>query len=413
MFFDGSGIHIHVFVHLCQRFTYDRMVNKFMYKRALTIRDNETFFLWGPRLSGKTTYLTQRFPRAYNVNLLESDLYHKYSTSPYLLRQEVREWMSKNKSQNFIVVIDEIQKIPALLDEVHLLIEADKIVFGLCGSSARKVKRGHANLLGGRAIRYELSSLVSAELGKDFDIVRACNNGCLPLAFSFGDPKRFFRSYVGDYLKEEIAAEGLVRKLSPFSEFLNIAAITDTEIVNFSNIANDCRVSKSTAQEYFQILEDTLIGSFLPAYTKRPKRRTIQSPRFYFFDVGIVNYLAKRHMLEPGSELFGKAFENFIHHELKTYNAYSEKYFDLSYWRLSTGVEVDFVINDMEVVIEVKSSKNIISRHLNGLREAAKDFAVKKKIVVSLEQKSRVTEDGIRILSIKDFLQELWAGEIL
>ncbi len=381
--------------------------------RIIRLELDRTFFLWGPRQTGKTSLLKQKYPDAFWVNLLESDTYARYVRAPHLLREQLQDLAVKNRAPT-LIIIDEIQKLPVLLDEVHLLIEDKGYVFGLCGSSARKVKRGHANLLGGRATRYELFGFVREELAGQFDLVRICNHGYLPSAYLSNNPRRFFRSYVGDYLKEEIAAEGLVRKLPAFSNFLRAAAITDTEVVNYTNIASDCSVSKSAAQGYFQILDDTLLGSFLSAYTRRPKRRTIHAPKFYFSDVGIVNHLAKRGSISPGSELFGKAFENYIYHELRAYAAYSEKYFDLSYWRLTTGVEVDFVIEDVHTAIEVKSIASVNSRHLKGLREISKDFSpIQHRIVVSLERQSRQTKDGIRILPVHDFLTELWSGEII
>jgi uncharacterized protein len=197
-------------------------------------------------------------------------------------------------------VIDEVQRVPALLDEVHWLIENHGLRFALCGSSARRVKRGHANLLGGRALRHELFGLVSAEIGADFDVVRAVNHGFLPRHYLSGRPEALLRSYVSDYLKEEIAAEGLVRNLAAFSDFLSAAALSDAEIVNFANVSQECGVSKPTVREHFEILVDTLLGRFLRAYVKRPKRRVIQAPKFYFADVGVVNQLARRGRIEPG-----------------------------------------------------------------------------------------------------------------
>ena len=205
-----------------------------------------------------------------------------------------------------------MQKVPALLDEVHWLHEHRKIRFALCGSSARKVRRGAANLLGGRAVRYELHGLTAAEIGKDVDLVRLLNHGYLPTHYESDRPERLLASYVGDYLKEEVAAEGLVRNLPVFSAFLNAAALSDGDLVNFANIARDCGVSGHTVKGHFGILEDTLLGRWLPAYTKRPKRRVVAAPKFYFSDVGVVNHLARRGRMQPGGELFGKAFENWV-----------------------------------------------------------------------------------------------------
>ncbi len=329
-----------------------------------------------------------------------------------MLREELL-YEGDNAGSN-IVVIDEIQKIPQLLDEVHWLIENTKFAFALCGSSARKVRRGHANLLGGRAIRHELFGFVSAELKKDFDLVQMINHGYLPRHYLSRSYENLLRSYINDYLKEEIAAEALVRNLPAFSQFLRAAALSDTELLNYSTIARECGVSSPAVKEYFQILVDTMLASFLESYQKRPKRRVIGASKVYFSDVGVVNHLAKRGKLQPGSELFGKAFENWVFHELNAYRVYSELYFDLSYWRLASGTEVDFIVNDMELAIEAKSSAKITHDHLRGLRELAKDHPkVKRRILVSLESRSRRSDDGIDIMTYSEFAKRLWSGELI
>ena len=204
-----------------------------------------------------------------------------------------------------------------------------------------------------------------------------------------------------------------MRNLPVYSAFLNIAVLSDAELVNFSTIARDCGVSNHTIKGYFQILEDTLLGRWLPAYTKRPKRRVIAAPKFYFADVGIVNQLARRGEIHPGSELYGKAFENWVFHELNAHNAYSQAFARLSYWRLAGGTEVDFIVNDMELAIESKASAKITSDHLKGLRALKEDQPrLKQRIVVSLEPKSRRTEDGILILPVREFCDRLAAGDL-
>jgi predicted AAA+ superfamily ATPase len=309
------------------------------------------------------------------------------------------------------VVIDEVQKVPQLLDEAHWLHERRGIRLALCGSSARKVKRGQANLLGGRAVRYELLGLTALEIGREFDLDQMLNHGYLPRIYLSDEPRRLLNSYVADYLKEEVAAEGLVRTLPVFSGFLNIAALSDAEIVNFSTIARECGVSSHTVKGYFGILEDTLLGRWLPAYTRRPKRRVIGAPKFYFADAGVVNHLARRGELQRGSELYGKAFENWVFHELCAHNAYTETFATLSHWRLASGIEVDFVINDMQLAIEVKATAKITADHLKGLRSLAQDHPrIKQRVVVCLEAKSRRTEDGILILPAGDFTEQLGAG---
>ncbi len=380
-----------------------------MYKRLLKLPKelNNSFFLWGPRQVGKTSLLKARYPDAPFIQLLKNDEFALFQSYPERLRERVR----KNKWQ--FVIIDEIQKVPQLLDEIHLLIEEDGVVFGLCGSSARKVRKGHANLLGGRALRYEMSGLVAAEIGSGFDLERMLNHGYMPLIYDSSEAALHLKSYCADYLKEEIFAEGLVRKLQPFNRFLEIAALGDTELLNYETVARDCGVSAPTVRSYYEILVDTLLARYLPAYTFKPKRRVSSGPKFYFSDVGVVNHLAQRGEVLPKSSSWGKAFENWVFHELVTYLEYTGRPETLSYWRLTTGVEVDFIVGTMKVGIEAKSSSNIHSDHLKGLRELKIDHPeVQKRILISMENESRVTEDGIEILSNHDFVKFLWEGKL-
>lgn len=369
----------------------------------------ETFFLWGARQTGKTTLLRERYPDALWLDLLKSDQFRKYAVRPELLRQEIVA-----EGTRPFVVIDEVQKIPALLDEVHWLHENVGVRFALCGSSARKVRRGRANLLGGRAVRRELHGLVSAELGPDWSLDRMLSHGYLPSILLSKRPRRLLNSYVSDYLKEEIAVEGHTRSLPVFSDFLTAAALSDTQQVNFSSIGRDCGVSYKTVRGYFEILVDTLQGRWLPAYRRRPKRRVSVSPKFYFSDVGVVNHLARRGSVERGSEPYGKAFENWVHHEIRAYDAYAETFADLSFWRLSSGAEVDFIVNDMQVAIEAKSARRVTRDHLRGLRALHEDHpGVGRRIVVCLEDRARRTEDGIEVWPFETFRSRLWEGDIV
>jgi predicted AAA+ superfamily ATPase len=342
------------------------------------------------------------------VNLLKSEEFAAYQARPQLLRERVLQNNWK------FVIIDEIQKVSQLLDEIHYLIEEHGIVFAMCGSSARKVRANHANLLGGRALRFEMVGLVSSELGAKFNLERILNRGYLPSIYDADEFAQLLRSYCADYLKEEIFAEGLVRKLQPFSRFLEMAALGDTEVISFGTIARDCGVSAPTVKSYFEILTDTLLGRYLPAYSLRPKRRQTLSPKFYFSDVGVVNHLAQRGSILPRSAAFGKAFENWVHHELCAWAEYRQRPEQLTYWRLSTGIEVDFILGHMSCAIEAKASEKIHGDHLKGLRELLEDYPeVKRRLIVSLEPISRVTEDGIEILSVIDFIEHLWADKIL
>lgn len=384
-----------------------------MFKRNLSLPapGTETFFLWGPRQAGKTTLLRESYGKARWIDLLQSEEFRRYAARPELLRQEIEAEPLGSGQQ---MVIDEIQKVPALLDEVHWLIENRGVPFALCGSSARKVKRGAANLLGGRALRYELFGLSANELGSEFDLDRMLNAGYMPRIYGATRYNRMLDAYVADYLKEEVAAEGLVRSLPTFSGFLDAAGLCDGEFVNFSNVARECGVSSHTTKNHFQILEDTLLGRWLPAYRKRAKRRVIAAPKFYFFDVGVVNRLARRGELLPGSDAYGKAFENWVFHELTAYSHYREFDGMLSYWRLASGIEVDFVLGDMTVAIEAKSSTKVTRNHLKALRSLAVDYPdVGCRIVVCREAKPRKTDDGIDIMPVDLFVQKLWNGELI
>jgi predicted AAA+ superfamily ATPase len=327
---------------------------------ALPAAGRESFFLWGPRQAGKSTLLRSAYGDARWFDLLKADAFRRYLTRPEALREELEAEPPGPRQQ---IAIDEIQKVPALLDEVHWLIESRGLHFAFCGSSARKLRCGGANLLGGRATRYELHGLTAYELGRAFALDRMLNHGYLPRIYESERPRRLLDAYVADYLKREVAAEGLVRNLPAFSDFLDVAGLSDGEIVNFSNVARECGVSSHTTRSHFQILEDTLLGRWLPAYRRRPKRRVIGAPKFYFVDVGVVNRLAKRGELQAGSELYGKAFENWVFHELSADVAYQEVDATLSYWRLASGVEVDFVLGDMQLALEAKSSERITSDH--------------------------------------------------
>ncbi len=374
-----------------------------MFTRALALppAGQETFFLWGPRQTGKTTLLRQTYPEAVWIDLLKADEYRRYLERPELLREELAPDESRQ------VVIDEVQKVPGILDEVHWLHETRRVRFAICGSSARKVRRGAANLLGGRAVPYELHGLTASEVGRDFDLVRLLNHGYLPALYQADRAERLLAAYVGDYLKEEVAAEGLVRNLPVFSTFLNAASHSDGDLVNFANIARQCGVSAPTVKGYFGILEDTLLGRWLPAYTRRAKRRVVGAPKFYFNDVGVVNHLARRGRIVPGGELFGKAFENWVFHELQAFNAYQEKYAELSHWRLASGIEVGFIVGQMAVAIEAKAASRITADHLKGLRHVRADHPRVRCVAVCLEPKRRTTEDGIEILPASAFVEEL------
>jgi len=386
-----------------------------MYKRIqnLALSLEETCFFWGPRQTGKSTLLKQLFPEAPMYDLLLSTQYERLTRNPGIIREECLAKNLTGETQQDPIVIDEIQKIPQLLDEIHWLIENKGIRFILCGSSARKLIRSHSNLLGGRAIRYELFPLSWREI-PEFSLEKALNSGLLPRHYNSQKPVRLMQSYIGDYLKEEILAESLTRNIPAFNRFLEIAALSNGEVLNYSNIASECGISSPSVKEYFQILEDTLIGSQLPAFRKRSKRRLIKSPKFYFFDLSPVIYLSNWGNVQKGSPLFGRAFEHFIFMEIKAHASYSELFYPISYWRTTAGHEIDFVLGDHEVAIEVKSTRFVQGKHhLKNIRQFMSDYKTKRSIIVANEPEPRMTEDHIEILPWQIFLKQLWEGEMI
>lgn len=379
-----------------------------MFEREQDFPDagNESFFLWGARQTGKSTLLKLKFANSIWFDLLLSEEFERLKRNPVLLRETILA-----DSENRTVVVDEIQRIPELLNEVHWLIVNRGTRFILSGSSPRKILRTDTNLLGGRALRYELFPLVSAEI-PEFDLLKALNNGLLPRHYLASDAKRMLSAYIGNYLKDELTREAQVQNLTVFTRFLEAAAFSNGEIVNYSNIATDTGVSSHTIKSYFQILEETLIGRYVPVYQRRPKRRVIQAPKFYFFDVGIVNYLLQREKIVFKSEGFGHAFEHFIYQELSAHSHYSGLDYKISYWRTASQLEIDFVLGEHRVAIEVKGSDNISSRHLRGLKAFMEEYKVEKAIVVSTEPRSRVM-DGIHVLPWQEFLSMLWNEKII
>jgi len=382
-----------------------------MIERLFKVADAQygSVFLFGARQTGKTTLLLHLFPDNKFYDLLETDTYERLRRNPSLLRQELT-----GLREGEIVIIDEIQLIPELLNEVHWLITRHKIHFILSGSSARKLRRRGVNTLGGRAVRNVLYPLVSAEI-EDFDVVRAVNRGLLPTHYMAPNDKQLkkrMQAYISVYLKEEIAAEALVRKLASFNRFMEVAALTDGEMVNYNNIAQDCGVDAKTVKEYFSILEETLVGYMVPAYRKSVKRRLNQSPRFYYFDVSLPNYLLHRYDLQPGSEDFGHAFEHLLVQEIIAYLGYTDSEEALTYWHTYSGYEVDAILGDARVAIEFKSSTEVQSRHLKGLKAFQEEHPDARLIIVSLDVAPRQL-NGVEVLPVKQFLHELWEGRIV
>ena len=369
----------------------------------LSLPADRSAFLWGPRKTGKTYWIKRYFADSVIIDLLKTDVFADYASRPSLLREQYQEHRG-------LVVIYEIQMVPDLLNEIHWLIENTDVSFLMTGSSARKLRRRHANLLGGRAWRYTMAPLTHAET-EGFDLEQIMISGLLPPHFLSSDPIQDLRSYVADYLKEEIAAEAVIQNIPAFAEFLRVAALTSGELLNYTNVGRETGVSAKVVRNYFQILEDTLLGFRITPWWKVRNRRLIETEKFYLFDVGVTNYLARR-APKIGTPEFGNSLEQYILMELKAYQAYRNPELDIRYWRTSTGFEVDFVLDDMNVAIEVNGSQRVHSTHTRGLRALLEEHTVKRAVIVSLEKQPRKLDSSIEVLPWQVFLNTLWSGEL-
>ena len=359
--------------------------------------DKKSHFLLGPRQTGKTFLIRHTLENARVYDLLDAEIYLALSRNPRLIAEELQP-------QDHIVVIDEIQRLPELLNEVHRLIETFRIRFLLTGSSARKLRRGGINLLGGRARTKYLHPLTYKELKRHFDLSAAIERGLIPSIYFSDDPRADLQAYAGSYLQQEILAEGATRNIPAFSRFLRVAALCNASIVNFTNVANDAQVARTTVYEYFEILKDTLILYELPAWRKSKRRKPLASSKYYFFDVGAVAVLQGR-KFRAGTPEFGEAFETYLMHELKCFSDYVSGE-QLSYWRSTSGFEVDFILGD-HTAIEVKGKKNLSPNDIKSLRMLEEEGKLKRYVCVSMEPRRRKV-DNIDILPYKEFLDQLW-----
>ena len=370
----------------------------------------QSAFLWGPRKTGKSTYLKTRFPASLVYDLLKTDLFLEFSKRPSLLREQI---LSKDEDVlSSPIILDEVQKVPQLLDEVHWLLENKGLRFILCGSSARKLKRGKANLLGGRAWRYQMFPFVTPELDK-LDLLKALNRGMIPVHYFQDSYKKSLRAYTQDYLKEEVFDEGLTRNIPAFSRFFDAMGFSHGELTNFSNIARECGVDSKTVKEYYQILKDTLLGDFIEPFKRRPNRQIIsRASKFYLFDVGVAGAITKRHVRQKRGIDFGKAFEHFILMELTAHSSYNEIDYEINFWRTKSGLEVDFILGGGETAIEVKGASSINNRDLRPLNGFIETYAPRRAIVVCNEKEERIV-GKIRIMPWRNFLRDLWNGKII
>lgn len=357
-------------------------------------------FLFGPRQTGKTSLIRHSLEGTKVYDLLDTSVFLSLSRDPGRIAQEL-------ETRDRIVVIDEIQLLPILLNEVHRLIESRGIRFLLTGSSARKLRRAGINLLGGRARLKYFHPLTWKELGDRFELGRAVARGLLPSMYFSDDPQADLEAYTGAYLQQEIVAEGAARNVPAFSRFLRVAAHCNATIVNFTNLANDAQVARTTVYEYFEILKDTLIVHELPAWKMTKKRKPFSSSKYYFFDVGVVAALQGR-AFRPGTPEFGEGFETYLMHELTSYADYISGE-SLAYWRSKSGFEVDFILGE-HTAIEVKAKANVSPRDLAPLRALAEEKLLKRYVCVSLEPRARKV-DGLSLMPLDAFLRALWAGE--
>jgi len=370
----------------------------------------QSAFLWGPRKTGKSTYLRSAFPDSLTFDLLQTDLMLELAKRPALLRERLLATPAEKLRSP--VILDEIQKVPQLLDEVHWLIENRGLSFILCGSSARKLKRGGVNLLGGRAWRFEMHPLVSIEVG-DLDLLRALNRGLVPAHYLNPGYRRSLAAYVVDYLKEEVFDEGLTRNVAAFSRFFEAVGYSHGDLTSYANIARDCGVDAKTVKEYYQILVDTLLGTFVEPWKRRQERQVIgKAPKFYLFDVGVAGALTRRRIAEERGESFGRALEHFVLMEIQAHRSYRELDYGVHFWRTKSGLEVDFVLGDGEVAVEVKGTSRVDPSELRSLRAFVADHRPRHAILVCNERAPRIVE-GIEILPWREFLARLWGGRVL
>lgn len=375
-----------------------------MFSRILSHRDSRSFFLFGPRGTGKSSWLKERFSAALYFDLLDAETHDRLLANPSRLEDAIstahRDW----------IVIDEVQKIPRMLDQVHRLIETRKCRFALSGSSARKLKRGGANLLAGRAATLHMLPLTAAELGSEFRVERSIKFGHLPMAVTSRQPQAYLRDYVHTYLKEEVQNEGLTRNISSFARFWETMALSNGQPLNISSVARNANVERKTTEEYVTILEDLMLGARLPVFSKRAKQKTVAHPKFYFFDVGVFRTLRPLGPLDSDAEIDGASMETLFLQEAKAYNAYDELGYSFSYWRTQSGAEVDFVLYGERGLLgfEVKRTSQFRSEDLAGLRAFRADYPMARAILLYGGRK-RLTQDGCEVIPFGEGVMELRA----
>ncbi|MBI4268421.1 ATP-binding protein [Candidatus Uhrbacteria bacterium] len=373
-----------------------------MYTRLLKPPKDRSFFLFGPRGTGKTTWLKNAFPDALYFDLLDSETYNDLLAQPNRLDTLIPP------SWSDIVILDEVQRVPALLHEVHRLIEKRKLRFALTGSSARKLKKGDVNLLAGRALTLSMYPLTFAELGADFSIKHLLSFGHLPSTFAGSDPGQYLESYVTTYLREEVQQEGLTRNLGSFTRFLEVASFSQGGLLNISEVARECAVHRKVAEHYFSILEDLLIAERISVFTKKAKRRTVSHQKFFFFDAGVYRTLRPRGPLDTSDDIDGAALETAVYQEIRAVNQYLQYGYRTHFWRTRAGHEVDFVLYGERGfhAIEVKRSTRVTPNVLRGLSAFLGEYPSAKGILVYGGTREYY-EGSIRVIPVDHFFQLL------
>jgi predicted AAA+ superfamily ATPase len=373
-----------------------------MYQRSIIIPQDKSFFLFGPRGTGKTTWVKNNFPSALYLDLLEAEIYNELLVNPQRLEKMIgsagAQW----------IIIDEIQRIPDLLHEVHRLIEAKKHRFILTGSSARKLRAKGVNLLAGRALNLTMPPLTAQELGKDFNLDQSLRFGRLPAVFQEADPKAYLKSYVHTYLDEEVRQEGLTRNMAAFARFMESASFSQGAVLNISEVARECSVERKVVEGYFSILEDLLIAYRVPVFTKKAKRKMIAHPKFFFFDVGVYRTIRPTGPLDRAEEIEGSALETLVFQELNSLNKNMNLDYQIYYWRTFNQTEVDFVLYGERGIkaFEVKRTAKVRLKELQGLKLFLKDYPMAKAFY--LYGGNRYYQEGtIEIIPIQDALVKL------
>lgn len=379
-----------------------------MYSRILNPLNNKSFFLFGPRGTGKTTWVKMTFTSAVYIDLLEAELFNRLLANP----QNLSNYIPKNFGD--WIIIDEVQRIPELLNEVHRLIENNQYKFILTGSSARKLRKQGHNLLAGRALTYHMHPLTSKELGENFSLTHSLQYGNLPCAYTESEPKKYLDSYVKTYLEEEIRFEGLTRNLGAFSRFLEAASFSQGSILNISSVARDCAVERKIVENYFNILDDLLIARRIPVFAKRAKRKLHAHYKFFFFDAGVFRTIRPMGPLDSPEEAQGPALETLVLQELVALNDYLDMGYDFYYWRTSNDIEVDFVLygNNGLLAIEVKRSSRISDDMLKGLRAFKSDYPEARCVFIYGGDRQMQFQD-IEVIPITDFLRNPFSSPVL